>query len=48
MYSLTITYNRRQNYWDIVLKQGNFREQKNPHPSLSPPYKVGVFVIFYA
>ena len=28
-------YNRRQNCWHIVLKQGNFREQKNLHPS--PP-----------
>ena len=40
-------YNRRQNCRDIVLKQGNFREQKNPHPSPSPPFKVRVLVVFY-
>ena len=26
-------YNRRQNCWDIVRKEGNIGEQKNPHPS---------------
>ena len=25
--------NRRQNCWDTILKQGNYREQKNPPPS---------------
>ena len=30
-------YNRRQTCWDIVLKQGNFREQKKLHSS--PPFK---------
>ena len=25
----------------------SFREQNNPHPPLSPPFKVGVFVVFY-
>ena len=28
-------HNWRQNCWD-VLKQGNFREHKNPHPSPAP------------
>ena len=25
----------------------SFREQNNPHPPLSPPFKVGLFVVFY-
>ena len=35
-WELLHAYSRRQNCWDIVLKQGNFREQKNPHPSPVP------------
>ena len=29
----------------ILVKQGNFGEQNNPHPS--PPFKVGVIFVFY-
>ena len=32
--------------WEIILKWGNFREQNNPHPSASHPFKVGVFAVF--
>ena len=46
--SLNCSYNQWQNNycWDIVLKWGNFREQNNPHPSPSHPFKVGVFAVF--
>ena len=37
----------RQNCLDIVLKYGKYWEQKNPHPSPFPPFKVAVFVVFY-
>ena len=44
-----------QNRWqgseqiDTLFLNGvySFREQNNPHPPLSPPFKVGVFVVFY-
>ena len=32
----TSTFNRQS-----ATKKGNFREQKNPHPSPAPPFKVG-------
>lgn len=32
-----LTYNQRQNCWDLVLKWGNVCEQNNPHPSSSSP-----------
>ena len=31
----------------LSLNGVSFREQNNPHPTLSPPFKVGVFVVFY-
>ena len=34
------TYKQWGNKW------GNFREQNNPHPSPSPPFKIGMFVVF--
>ena len=39
-------YNRRQNCWDTVRERGNFGEHHNPHPSPSPPFKVGMLVGF--
>ena len=32
-------HNWRQNCWDVVLKSGNFREHKNPHPSPAPSFQ---------
>ena len=29
-------YNRRQTFWDIVVRWGNFKEQTNPFPHLPP------------
>ena len=34
--NILLDYTRRQNCWGIVHKEGNLREQKNPHPSLLP------------
>ena len=46
---LNCSYNQWQNNycWEIILKWGKFREQNNPHPFPSHPFKVGVFPVFY-
>ena len=47
IYHATSVYNRWQNYcWDIILKYGNFREQKNPHPSHVPSIQSWGFCCF--